>query len=196
MPVRWTPSEPPMISPYSGWFDPIKVGTNIAKLLCVTGLSISIYIYIYNVYIYNIYIHIYIYIYIRIYIYIHIYTIISYSYIYICISPIFWWLLYPHVPYPSSCVIVTNCWLEKKNGEKKQLRIFCCFSPRWTGWTLHLSWSLPRVNCQKNPGHVTMKPWRAVVNAVDRCLDSLMKMGSSPRNMKNTGPGGIPTWYI
>ena len=57
------------MSPYSGWFDPIKVGTNIAKLLCVTGLSI-----------YNIY-----------------------------ISPIFWWLLYPHVPYPSSCVIVTNC---------------------------------------------------------------------------------------
>ena len=40
------------MSPYSGWFDPIKVGTNIAKLLCVTGLSIyNIYIYIYIPYI-------------------------------------------------------------------------------------------------------------------------------------------------
>ena len=39
------------MSPYSGWFDPIKVGTNIAKLLCVTGLSIyNIYIYIYPLY--------------------------------------------------------------------------------------------------------------------------------------------------
>ena len=39
----------PTMSPYSGWFDPIKVGTNIAKLLCVTGLSF------YNIYIYPLY---------------------------------------------------------------------------------------------------------------------------------------------